>query len=315
MTNKLELSGSKFSLTEVKKAYLALLTTLLIIAFTPILVRICESSINPNTIVFNRVWIATTVLGLWNGLLLLKRRSLPNSSPIQLFPNIHNLLLLLILAIFFVVYQLFWAWSLTQTSLANSELFHSISPLFTTLLGWSLLGQKFDRIFLIGIAIAITGSIALAANDFSITLDKLEGDAQALLSAVFFAGYILIVEKLQTQLSITAIMTWNCLLGTFVFLPIFLVTHDQLFAHSWQGWLILIVYGMTTLFIQALIAYSLKSLSSGLVAAILLLNPILTAILAGAIFSETLNLFNWLALLIVLLGVYLATLSDNAIKV
>lgn len=321
MTNQLELPESNNSAAEVNKAYIAILTTLLMIAFMPILLRISESSITANATIFNRLWIATVILGLWNGVLVVKRRlfrtpmrTVQNSPPIKPFPDSHNLLLLLILAIVFVGFQLLWAWSLTQTSVANSEVLHSVTPLFTTLLGWALFGQKFDRLFLSGVAIALTGSILLVANDFSIALDKLEGDGLALLSAMFWAGYLLVAEKLQNQLSIIAIMTWICVLGTFFCLPILLVTRDELFPHSWEEWLTLIILGIAVILIQSLITYSLKYLSSGLVATILLLNPILTAIFAWLIFSETLDLLNLLALFTVLLGIFLTTSSKNAVK-
>ncbi|MEL7036973.1 MAG: DMT family transporter [Cyanobacteria bacterium J06592_8] len=322
MTESLDLPESNFFPVEVKKAYIAILTTLFITAFIPILFRISESSITPNATIFNRLWIATAILGLWNGLLLLKQRysgevatrTLQNSSDIKRFPNTNSLLLSLILAITFVSYQSLWAWSLTQTSVANSEVLHSVTPLLTTLLGWSLFGHKFDRLFLIGMAIAFTGSIALAANDFSITVDKLSGDGVALLSALFWAVNIVVMEKLRTQLSIIAITIVQCLSGTLFLLPILWLTGDELFPHSWSGWLTVMILGITVIFTQTLMAYSLKWLSSGLVATILLINPILTAILASLIFSETLNLLNWLSLLIILFGIYLTTLSKQSVK-
>ncbi len=322
MTEQLELQKSDFSPTEVKKAYIAILIALLMTAFIPILFRISESSISPGATIFNRLWIATAFLGLWNRLLVFKRRysgevateTLPNSSPRQLFPDTDSFLLSLILAITFVGYQLLWASSLTLTSVANSEILHSVTPLLTTLGGWILFGQKFDRLFLIGMAIALTGSIALAANDFSITIDKLSGDGVALLSALFWAGNLLVMEKLRTQLSIIVITIVECLLGTLFILPILLLTGDELFPHSWGGWLTLIILGIIVIFTETLTAYSLKWLSSGLVATISLLHPIATAILAWVIFSETLNLLNCLSLFIILFGVYLTTLSKQSVK-
>jgi drug/metabolite transporter (DMT)-like permease len=163
-------------------------------------------------------------------------------------------------------------------------------------------------------AIALTGSITLAANDFSITVEKLSGDGVALLSALFWAVNIVVMEKLRTQLSIIAITIVQCLSGTLFLLPILWLTGDELFPHSLSGWLTVIILGITVIFTQTLMAYSLKWLSSGLVATILLINPILAAILASVIFSETLNLLNWLSLFIILFGIYLATLSKQGIK-
>ncbi|MEM1170565.1 MAG: hypothetical protein AAGJ08_16160 [Cyanobacteria bacterium P01_H01_bin.35] len=114
MTDQLKLPESNSYSTEVKMAYVAILATLFITAFIPILFRVSESSITPNATIFNRLWIATAILGLSNGVSALKRRSrsladatsLSNSPPIKIFPDTHNLLLLLILAIVFVGFQL-----------------------------------------------------------------------------------------------------------------------------------------------------------------------------------------------------------------
>ncbi|MDJ1175046.1 DMT family transporter [Roseofilum capinflatum] len=204
-------------------------------------------------------------------------------------------------------------WSLTQTSIANSEVLHSLNPIFTTLVAWVFLGQKFDRLFLTGIGISIVGSISIVANDFSITIDKLQGDGLALVSTVLLAECLLIMEKLQTQLSPTAIATCNYLLGTFFSLPIVLVAGDDLFPHSWGVWLIVIAIGIVGIFQQILITYSLKWLSSALVATILLLHPAITAILAWVIFSETLTWLKLLGFTVILLGAYLTTSSKGGV--
>jgi drug/metabolite transporter (DMT)-like permease len=52
-------------------------------------------------------------------------------------------------------------------------------------------------------------------------------------------------------------------------------------------------------------------LSSGFVALFLLLEPVITAILAGVLFSETLSLFNWFAFSVVLAGIYLGKSSGS----
>lgn len=313
-SEKLRVPQSKFSVGEIQFAYLAILATLVILAFVPILLRLGENSLSPNATIFGRSWSATAILGFWVGGLFLKRRSQPDSPPLQLLPDWRGFLLLLAVAILFVSFQLLWAWSLTQTTVANSEVMHSLTPLFTTLVGWSLFGQKFDRVFLIGMAIAISGAIVLAANDFSIALEKLQGDGLALLSALFWGSSFLIIERLRLAMSILTITIWNCGMGTLLLFPILLVNSDPLWPHTWGGWIVAILLGLSSALNQSLIAYSLKHLSLGLVATILLLNPLLTAILAWFIFSETLTWLNWLALLIILSGIYLTTLSKRAVK-
>lgn len=308
MTTQLKLTSRSSVRSETLMAIGALLVALVFYTFLPILIKICESEISPNATIFNRLWIATAVLGLWNGLLSLRK-------PVQLLPkNRHNFCLLLLMGVFFGGQQLLYAQSLTQTSVANSEVLHGLTPLFTTLLGWMLLSQKFDRKYLLGIAIAIVGSLALAANDFSIASDKLQGDGLALVSAALWGGYLLVTEQLQTKLSITAITTWNCGLSTLFVLPLFLLGNNQLFPHSAIGWLTVATLGIGIIFTSSLITYSFKRLSSGLVATILLVHPAISAILAWGIFSESLNLFNLLGFFIILVGIYLTVSAKGSVK-
>lgn len=303
--------------SETNIALAALLADLVIIAFLPILLKVSEYEISPNATIFNRFWIATVILGLWNGGEFFNGLWSRNSTPVKSPPyegGFGGIKLLLLMGLFSGGQQLLYAWSLTQTTVANSEVLHSLTPLFTTLIAWTFFGQKFDRRFLIGIAIAIAGSLALAANDFSITIDKLQGDGLALVSAAFWGGYLMVVEKLRNQLSLTAIATWNCLLVTLFSLPFVLAGGDRVFPHSETGWLTLGVLGISAIISKFLITYSPKRLSSGLVATILLLHPAITAMLAWGIFSETLTWLNLLAFVVILFGAYLTTFSKGGVK-
>lgn len=293
-------------------ALFAVFASLILYACIPILLKISESDLTSNATIFNRCWIATSILGCWSVLSGFKKQPFT----VQFFPSNFSKtwFLLCLLGIFSVGHFLLYARSLTQTSVANSEVLHSLTPLFTTLVGWIFLGQQFDRRFLFGIAIAIGGSILLVANDFSITYDKLQGDELALISAIFWGGCLLVLEKLQNQLSLITITTWNELIGSICLLPIIFMGRDRLIPTSWQIWVILTVIGVVGIFARILITYSLKHLSSGLVATILLLHPVITAILAWVIFSEIFSLTNFLGFTIILLGVYLATLSKGGIK-
>lgn len=73
--------------------------------------------------------------------------------------------LLLIAGISFATSLTLWAWSLTQTSVANSTLLNNMMPIFTTLSAWLLLGQQFKAKFLLGMAVAIVGVIAIGVED------------------------------------------------------------------------------------------------------------------------------------------------------
>ncbi|MEM1170147.1 MAG: DMT family transporter [Cyanobacteria bacterium P01_H01_bin.35] len=313
MTKQLELASEEKIRTT--RAIVAIIGALIILAFMPIFIRVSESEISPNATVFNFSWIGTVFLLLWNGLLALKSRGSVNSKPIEQSPYTpKNLVFLLATGLFTTAIGALWSWSLVKTSVANSELLHSITPLFAVLGGAIFLGQKFDRSFVIGVGIALAGAVGIGLDDISIAPSKLEGDGLAILSAIFWAVSLLIQEKLRTHFSATTIVLWCSALSTLFILPIILVSGDRLFPYSGSSWLSAIFIGLGGVLNMILTAYSLKWLSSGLVSTILLLNPTLTAILAWAIFSETLSLLNLLGFVVILLGIYLVISSEGGVK-
>ncbi len=231
----------------------------------------------------------------------------------QSFDN-KQILLLLVTPAFFCATQILWAWSLTQTSVANSALIHSLTPFFTVLGGYLLFNQRFDYKFLIGLAIATIGTIVLGLDDLEVASVKLQGDLLAFLSAIFWSAYFLAIEKLRTQLTVTTILSWVCRIVTLLFILILFTAHDEWFPHSWSGWLNVIALALTFIFGHALLAYSLKYLSSSLIAMINLLDQVVSTFLAWIIFAEALNWLNLVAFAIIMLGIYLALTTEKGIE-
>ena len=91
-----------------------------------------------------------------------------------------------------------------------------MTPIFATLGGWIFLGHSFDRRYLLGLFLAISGVVAIGVQDFNLTNDSFYGDMAALMSSVFYAINFLIIEKLRRKMSTTAIMTWSCVLVSLV---------------------------------------------------------------------------------------------------
>jgi len=295
---------------EVVIAYIGLLLAVAATACTPVLTRISEGVMSPMATIFNRTWIVVLILGLWN-LGSFIRFQLTSSKSSQAGFGSRSPLLLLGLICTALPCQLFWAWSLTKTSVANSEVLHSFTPVFTTLIGWLFLQQSFDRLFLRGILITIAGSILLVGNDYSTAPEKLIGDALALISALFWALYLIFSKRIQSQMEPIKIVSYTSF-GSAICLSILLYffgTDGPIFPYSLNDWLIEFALGVLLILSQVLILRSMKVFSPGLVATVLLLNPIVTALLAYLIFSEPLSFLDWLAMFIIITGIYLTSLG------
>ncbi|MGD1702673.1 DMT family transporter [Dapis sp. BLCC M229] len=314
MTNKLQLQSQQLE-KKGPTSIASLFVALLAISSSAIFIRLSEGEISSNATVFDRVAIATVIFGLWNSVNAVRYR-LSDQKPVEQKLDIsQDLWLLLAMATFYITSQGLWAWSLSQTTVAISTVLISLKPLFTCLFAWLAWGQRFDNKFLIGMIIAMVGAGSIGLEDLQIDTGKVEGDIAAFLAGICSAAYLLTVEKLRTKFAPTTIIPWCCGLGTLLSLPILFFSEDRFFPYSVNGWVFVISLAIVGQVLgQGLLAYSLKKFSSGFVALVLLLESILVAIAAWAIFGEALTLFNWVALFAILLGLYLAVSSQSAVK-
>lgn len=295
---------------------ISLFLAILALSFAAIFIRLSERELGPVATIFNRFWVAALILGLGNAIKTLSERNSHDSSLQKQHYTVSDLVLLLVMSCFFSGTLITWAWSLTLTSVANSNLLHNVTPLFTTLMGWLFLSQCFEGRFIVGMLIAISGSILIGLSDLQVASEHFTGDSLAMLSAVLSAANLLCVEKLRAKFSATTILFWCSCFGALLTFPIVLLTENVLFPYSWAGWLAIVAQALVCQVLgQSLQAYNLKRFSSGFVAVCLLLDPVITAILAWIIFSERLTPLNLLAFSVVLTGIYLAKSSQGADKV
>ena len=277
------------------------------ISLAPIFTRLSEQEIGVNATIFNRVWIATIFLGFCNQIAGFIRPYSSQEDGDHEDTVFNHLGLLILSGIIDLACILLWAWSLEKTSVTNSTLLHNLTPIFAVLGAWIFLKQSFNFKFIIGLILASIGSSIIAFSDFQFSRQYLMGDSLAFLSAACYGIAYIVYEKLRQNLSATTLLFYNCCVRTIVVFPLALWKDPQLFPSSWQGWLTVIGLGILCQgFGHLLLIYSLKKFSAASVSLFLLLDPILTAILAWLIFSEQLIFINWIAFVVVLVGIYYA---------
>ncbi|MCF2146128.1 DMT family transporter [Desmonostoc muscorum LEGE 12446] len=307
MSNQLELAQQQIDPKPDILAYLSMPVAVFLLSLAAIFIKLSEKEIGSNATIFNRFWIGAVAFGLWNSI----QASRYKLSADFLIQNeaytIRDIIIFVVLAIINIGSLLSWAWSITQTSIANANLLHNLNPLFATLGGWLFLGHRFGKKFLISLVLALGGTIIIGIKDWQVSADNFIGDGVALVSAVFYAASFVLRERLRTKFKTTNILLWSCTLGSLFTLPIVIITEDRVFPSSFSGWLAVICLAILCQVVgQGLVTYNLKKFSAGFVSLFLLLEPIIAAILAWAIFSEELSLINWLAFLVICAGIYLA---------
>ena len=274
----------------------ALLVGATCIALSPIFVRLSEAG--PTATAFWRVALAVPVLWL----------------AVWIKPGIGakrhagKWLLLLAAGFAFAGDLAFWHASVKLTSVANSTLLANLASLFVTLAAWIFLRQKPTRLFLAGLAAALLGVVLLVNTSLAFSSTGLLGDALGVVTAMFYAGYILAVKGLrdrgETTLHLMAVTTT---ITAIFLLPAALASGDVMLPASAYGWWILIGLALVSHAAgQGLIAYALAHLPAAFSSVSLLFQPVMAALFAWLLLSESLVPLQIVGGLVVLAGIYLA---------
>lgn len=280
-------------------ALFSLLSGAVGIAFAPIFVRLSE--LGPAATAFYRLAFALPTLWLW---MQIERRRPITPRPPSEAADYRRLVLA---GLCFAGDLAVWHWSIRLTSVANSTLLANFAPIFVTLGAWVLFRERFTLIFLTGMAAALAGAAVLMGESFTLNTRHLFGDALGLLTAVFYAGYILSVQRLRVDFSTATIMTWSGVVTCLALLPIALASRESLVAASAYGWAVLLGLALVShAGGQSLIAYALAHLPAAFSSVSLLLQPVVAALLAWIILGEPLGLWQGVGGAIVLAGIVLA---------
>jgi drug/metabolite transporter (DMT)-like permease len=287
------------------------------VSFAPIFIRLSETELGANATVFNRLFIFALVFGTGSAISYRFRETESKGENVETDKPIswQQWLLLFAVGIISITTLGLWAISLQYTSVAKSMLLNNLTPVFTSLGAWLFLGKRFEFKFLLGMIIALGGAIALGLEDLHGSSENLLGDIYALLSAVFLGIYFLIVEQLRNRFSATTILLWRCIIGSILLIPIVLISEGQLFPSTLEAWLAVIGLGIISEGLgQRLLADCMDRLSSSFISLFLLLEPIISSMLAWFIFAEGLSSTTWVGFAVILTGIYLAQSSSAAMQ-
>jgi drug/metabolite transporter (DMT)-like permease len=266
------------------------------IAFSPIFVRLSEAG--PTATAFWRCALAVPALYLW------LRCQGAAEEPALTRPDRSHLALA---GVFFACDLGAWHLSIKYTSVANATLLANVAPLFVTLGGFLLFRERFTRLFLLGLALAIAGAGTLMGESLALSPATFGGDLLGVLTAVFYAGYILTVGRLRARLSTRTVMFGTTLVSAILLWPAAVASGDQILPVSAMGWLNLLALALVSQALgQGLITYALAHLPAAFSSVSLLLQPVLAALLALVLFGEALGAVQGLGALGVLAGIALA---------
>ena len=278
----------------MRPALPALLLGAVFIALSPIFVRLSEAGPIPTA--FWRVALAVPVLWLFF--------RLPLRGPKLLF---------LAAGIAFAGDLVFWHKSIQFTSVANSTLLANLASIFVTLAAWLLWRERPRPLFLVALALALGGVALLVHTSLDFSGTALLGDALGVITAMFYAWYILAVKSLRDRgAAALQVMAVTSTLTALFLLPIALASGEPMLPSSAYGWWILLGLALITHAAgQGLIAYALAHLPAAFSSLGLLLQPVVAACFAWVLLSEPLVPLQVVGGLVVLAAIWLARRASS----
>jgi drug/metabolite transporter (DMT)-like permease len=277
-------------------AFLCLLAGGCAIAFAPILVRLSDTG--PVASAFWRTALAAPLLWAWAYHVRSAEPATGGGSRGALLGA----------GIFFACDLGVWHWSIVYTSVANATLLANLAPIFVTLALWLFWRRTVTRVFLAGMVTALAGMFVLVGPNFSLGGTRLLGDALGALTAAFYAGYMLAIKSARDAHASTArLMAWSTSITAVALLPVALLSSQPAIPQGAAGWLVLFALAIVSQILgQGLIAYAFGHLSASLSSVSLLIQPVMAALFAWAIFGEAIGAMQFTGGAIVLAGIWLA---------
>lgn len=279
-------------------ALVALFAGATCIALSPIWVRL--SDVGPTASAFWRVALAVPLLWALHA-------AASSRTPAAPAPRAHRGYLAAA-GVAFAGDLAFWHWSIQYTSVANSTLLANLATIFVTLAAWLVWKQRPTRLFLAGLAAALVGVAMLVHTSLAFSPTALLGDALGVVTAMFYAWYLLSVKEIRDRGTATLqLMAVTTTITAALLLPVALASAEALLPQSPGGWLVLLGLAWISHSAgQGLIAYALAHLPAAFSSVSLLFQPVMAGVFAWLLLGEPLVALQVAGGAVVLAGIWLA---------
>jgi drug/metabolite transporter (DMT)-like permease len=180
-----------------------------------------------------------------------------------------------------------WISSLAFTSVAASVVLVSTNPLFVGVVSFLFLNERMSWRMVLGLAVAVAGSMVIGLGDLGQGTHRLLGDGLALAGAISGAGYFLIGRQLRGRLSLLGYVFPVYAVSAVALMVVALVSGVEMwgFAPLTWVWILLMALGPQIVGHSSL-NWSLRHLTATYVTLVVLVEPVGSALLAWLILGE-----------------------------
>lgn len=204
-----------------------------------------------------------------------------------------------------------WSTSIENTFVANATLLNYIAPLWVSLIAIFILHERYSAVFWLGLILVLSGAwfvTGVRINDFSAF--SLKGEGFAILSSFFYAGYFILSQRALSHFDVVHYLLLSSAAAMSVLTIVILISGFSFVDYSKETFIIFLIAGLfSQLGGYFCINYALQHIPAPVVSTWLILQPVMTAVLAVRLQSEALSSEKLLGGLLVIGGVAIANRS------
>lgn len=203
-----------------------------------------------------------------------------------------------------------WTASLAYTTASNATLLGNTSPLWVALGTWLIFKQKLTTQFWRGLAIALMGAILIMGTDFILHPRFGVGDAMALFTGFFYGGYFLFTQKSRTSFDPVVHIFFVGVGASISLFVINVILGYPFYGFDRTTWLVFLATALVSQLIGYMsLAYALGHLPASVVSPTMILQPVVTTLLAIPLLAEVPTVWQGIGGAIALVGIYLVNQS------
>jgi drug/metabolite transporter (DMT)-like permease len=281
------------------KAYLALLTGLVLIGFSPVLIKMASAP-----------GIITSFYRLATGSIVLTVPFLINQLKTKQRIPLKGIMFAALAGACFACDMALWTTGIMASNATLPTLTGNMAPLWVGIGAFLIFKEKQKAGFWIGLLMAFGGVTLLILNNYFNPNGLMKGMILGLFAGMFYAGYYLFTQPGRRYMNTISFLYISTLTTTLLLAIYGFAFKLEFTGYETKTWILFLIMGV---FMQAgawfLINYSQGFLPASVVSPTLLGQPVLAAFIAYFIIGEELTQWHIIGGIIVVAGIYLVHFS------
>lgn len=277
--------------------YFVLILGILFLSISPLFVRWADA---PGVVTsFYRMLTVTLVTGTIFSLRKKPEMRSRKQSKIWLLPVLGG--------VFSAFDHALWSTSIENTFVANATLLNYIAPLWVSLIAIFIIGEKYAGVFWLGLLMVLSGAwIVTGARLGDFSNFSFTGEGYAIISSFFYAGYFIISQRAGKHYKVLDYLFISSGIALVILLVIMLISGFSIFGYTKETFLIFLIAGLfSQLGGYFSINYALGQIPAPIVSSMLIIQPVMTALLAVRFAGEMISSYQIWGGLLVLGGVFI----------